>query len=207
MSIEEKEGVVKYSLEFTNKKLAFGKKYQLLEECRERLYALGLIGAYEDGLGYGNISMRVDDESEEFLITATQTGHLAKLSENEYSLVEKINYENFRTTACGKSKPSSECITHGAIYGLDKRINAVIHIHNKKLWNYMLENSSYLSTNDTPYGTPEMVQDVVELYKSIDALSNNIFVMKGHFEGIVSFGKDLIEAEKAVYKIIQKFIR
>lgn len=203
MSIE-KEGVVKYSLEFVNKELNFEKEYKLLEECRERLYALGIIGAYEDGLGYGNISMRVN-ESEEFLITATQTGHLSKLSKDEYSLVEAINYENFKTIASGKSKPSSECITHGAIYGLDKKINAVIHIHNEKLWNYMLKNN-YLSTNDTPYGTPEMVQDVINIYKDTGALSNNIFVMKGHFEGIVSFGRNLTEAEIALFNIIKKFL-
>ncbi len=203
MSIE-KEGVVKYSLEFFQKELFFNKEYQVLEECRERLYALGVIGAYDDGLGYGNISVRIDN-SDEFLITATQTGHLSNLSKSEYSLVKKIDFDTFKTTASGESKPSSECITHGAIYGLSDEINAVIHIHNEKLWNYMLEND-YLSTNDTPYGTPEMVQDVVDIYKDIEALSNNVFVMKGHFEGIVSFGKNLAEAEAVLFNIIKKFI-
>ena len=103
------------------------------------------------------------------------------------------------------SQPSSECITHGAIYSLDKEINAVVHIHNEKLWNFMLEND-LLSTNDTPYGTPEMVEDVINIYKDIDVLSNNVFVMKGHFEGIVSFGKNIAQAEKAVYEIIKKFL-
>lgn len=200
----EKEGVVKYSLEFTQKKLFFDKEYYVLEECRKRLYALGVIGAYDDGLGYGNISVRINN-SDEFLITATQTGHLPNLSKDEYSLVKKIDFDTFKTTASGNSKPSSECITHGAIYGLSDKINTVIHIHNEKLWRYMLEND-YLSTNDTPYGTPEMVKDVVNIYKDIEALSNNIFVMKGHYEGVVSFGRNLAEAEAVIFNIIKKFI-
>lgn len=200
----EKEGVVKYSLSFIEKELFFENEYHALEECRKRLYALGAIGAYDDGLGYGNISVRINN-GEEFLITATQTGHLSNLSKDEYSLVEKIDYDTFKTTASGKSKPSSECITHGAIYGLSENINAVIHIHNEKLWNFMLDNG-YLSTNDTPYGTPEMVEDVVNIYKDIEALSNNVFVMKGHFEGIVSFGRNLAEAETVLFNIIKKFI-
>lgn len=204
MSMVEKEGVVKYSLDFTTKEISFEKEYSVLEECRERLYALGLIGAYSDGIGYGNISHRID-HTDTFLITATQTGELNKLSTNEYSLIEKIDFKSFKTTAVGMNRPSSECITHGAIYSLDKEINAVVHIHNAKLWNFMLEND-LLSTNDTPYGTPEMVEDVINIYKDIDVLSNNVFVMKGHFEGIVSFGKNIAQAEKAVYEIIKRFL-
>ncbi len=204
MSMVEKEGVVKYSLDFTSKEISFEKEYQVLEECRERLYVLGLIGAYNDGIGYGNISTRIND-TDAFLITATQTGHLSNLSPTAYSLVEKIDFKSFKTIASGMSRPSSECITHGAIYSLDKEINAVVHIHNEKLWNFMLEND-LLSTKNTPYGTPEMVEDVINIYKDIDVLSNNVFVMKGHFEGIVSFGKDIAQAEKAVYEIIKKFL-
>jgi len=204
MSMVEKEGVVKYSLDFTSKEITYEKEYTVLEECRERLYALGLIGAYDDGIGYGNISHRVEN-TDTFLITATQTGELNSLSTNEYSLVENIDFKSFKTTAIGMSRPSSECITHGAIYSLDKEINVVVHIHNEKLWNFMLKNN-LLSTNDTPYGTPEMVEDVINIYKDIDVLSNNVFVMKGHFEGIVSFGKNIAEAEKAVYEIIKKFL-
>jgi len=204
MSMVEKEGVVKYSLDFTSKEISFEKEYTVLEECRERLYSLGLIGAYSDGIGYGNISHRIND-TDTFLITATQTGELNNLSANKYSLVEDIDFKSFKTTAVGMSRPSSECITHGAIYSLDKEINAVVHIHNEKLWNFMLEND-LLSTNDTPYGTPEMVEDVINIYKDKDVLSNNVFVMKGHFEGIVSFGKNIAQAEKAIYEIIKKFL-
>ena len=196
------DGVVKYSLEFKQTKPLAKKECKKIEKIRERLYALGMIGAYSNGIGYGNISLRYKN-SNQFLITATQTGELAHLKPKYYSLVKDVNFNTFATSAMGASKPSSESITHAAIYALDKDINAVVHVHNEKLWNFMLEND-YLSTNDTPYGTIEMVEDVREMYKNIDPLSNNAFVMKGHFEGIVTFGKDLKEAKKRLYEIIHK---
>lgn len=202
------DGVVKYSLEFEPTKPLAKKECKKIEKTRQRLYSLGLIGAYDNGIGYGNISLRYKS-SNKFLITATQTGECSTLKPKQYSLVKKVNFDTFKTYAMGSSKPSSESITHAAIYNLHKDINAVIHVHNEKLWNFMLENSSngYLSTNDTPYGTPEMVEDINAMYKNISPLLNNAFVMKGHFEGIVTFGKDLKEAEEVLYKIIKQVLK
>ena len=196
------DGVVKYSLEFTKTDVIAKKECKKIGKVREDLYALGLIGAYANGIGYGNISVRYNKKNA-FVITATQTGDLPTLKAMNYSLVNKVNFETFTTTAQGVSKPSSEAITHACIYELDSRIKAVVHIHNEQLWNFMLKNE-YLSTNDTPYGTPEMVQDVRDMYKNIDPLNNNAFVMKGHFEGIVTFGTSLKQAKKRLYEIIQK---
>lgn len=204
MLIDE-EGVVKYSLKFTQTQEVAVKECEKIEKTRERLFALGLIGAYDDGIGYGNISVRYKKKSS-FVITATQTGELPKLNPKYYSLVKSVDFDTFTTTAIGVSKPSSEAITHGCIYELDSKINAVIHIHNEKLWRFMLEND-YLSTNDTPYGTPEMVEDVRDIYRTIEPMLNNAFVMKGHFEGIVVFGKSLKQAEKALYNIVQVYLK
>ena len=201
------DGVVKYSLEFEQTEALAINECNEIEEIRQRLYALGLIGAYDNGIGYGNISLRYKN-SKEFLITATQTGELKELNQKHYSLVTNVNFDTFKTYAKGCSKPSSESITHAAIYELNKDINAVIHVHNEKLWDFMLENrNNYLCTNDTPYGTPEMVEDINNMYKDKDALLNNAFVMKGHFEGVVTFGKDLKEAELSLYKIIEELLK
>ena len=199
------EGVVKYSLRYTKTDELAVKECKKIEKVRSRLYSLGLIGAYNDGIGFGNISLRYKKKNS-FVITATQTGELPRLTPNYYSLVKKVDLKKFTTYAVGPSKPSSEAITHGCIYKIDSQINAIIHIHNEKIWNYMLEND-YLSTNDTPYGTPEMVDDVKSIYKNIDPFLNNAFVMKGHFEGVVTFGKTLAEAEKTLYEIINRIIK
>jgi len=200
------DGVVKYSLEFEKTKPILANECKKIEEIREMLFSLGLIGAYENGIGYGNISIRHKNTSQ-FVITATQTGELKNLTSHDYSLVTDVNFDTFKTFAKGASKPSSESITHAAIYALNSNINAVIHVHNEKLWDFMLKNTKeYLSTNDTPYGTPEMVEDINNMYNSINPLENNAFVMKGHFEGVVTFGKDLKEAQEVLYKIIKKLL-
>lgn len=202
--MNEKEGIVKYFLEFKKEKLDITKEYKSLEVLRKRLYSLALIGAYEDGIGYGNISLKSEDENS-FIITGTQTGCLQDLEEKDYSKVLSIDFNNFKTKACGLSHPSSECISHGTIYNLDKEIKAVIHIHNKKLWHFMIENN-YLSTEDTPYGTLEMVEDIRNMYKNKNILENNIFVMKGHYEGIICFAKSLEAAEYKLYDLVRKVL-
>ncbi len=199
------EGVVKYSLKYTQTDEIAVKECKKIENVRARLFSLGLIGAYCDGVGFGNISVRYK-KKDSFVITATQTGELPKLSPSYYSFVKKVDFKKFRTYAIGPSRPSSEAITHACIYNLDPDIKAVIHIHNEKIWDYMLKND-YLSTNDTPYGTPEMVEDVNYIYKNIDPFLNNAFVMKGHFEGVVTFGKSLKDAEKTLYEIIKKLLK
>jgi ribulose-5-phosphate 4-epimerase/fuculose-1-phosphate aldolase len=100
-----------------------------------------LIGAYEESaIGYGNISQEFDGSDFEFIITGTQTGELAHLEPKYYSKITKIDFKKFTTYATGVTKPSSEAITHATIYKISPKIKAVIHIHNEKLWRYMLAN-------------------------------------------------------------------
>jgi ribulose-5-phosphate 4-epimerase/fuculose-1-phosphate aldolase len=199
------DGVVKYNLEYTQTEEIAVKECSRIEKVRARLYSLGLIGAYANGIGFGNVSLRYK-KKDAFVITGTQTGELPKLSAKYYSYIIKVDFKSFKTIAMGPSKPSSEAITHACIYALDKNIKAVIHIHNKRIWDYMLEND-YLSTEDTPYGTPEMVKDIKKMYKNIDPFLNNVFVMKGHEEGIVAFGETLAHAEKSLYKILKNVLK
>lgn len=199
------EGVVKYSLKYHQTDEVAVKECRKIENVRARLFSLGLIGAYSDGIGFGNISLRYK-KKDSFVITATQTGELPKLSLSDYSFVKKVDFVKFKTYATGPNRPSSEAITHACIYNLDPNIKAIIHIHNEKIWDFMLKND-YLSTNDTPYGTPEMVEDVKNIYKNIDPFFNNAFVMKGHFEGVVTFGKSLKDAEKTLFEIIEKLLK
>lgn len=200
--MSELEGVVKYSLDFSEEALHIETSYKKLESLRQRIYALGLIGVYDNGIGYGNLSLR-DEYASGFIITATGTGALKKLNSYDYSQVLKIDFDSFKTFAKGTRRPSSECITHGAIYELDANIHVIIHIHNRKLWDFMLQNGN-LSTNDTPYGTKQMVVDIQNMYKNIVVLDHNLFVMKGHEDGIICFGRNIEEAEITLYELLKK---
>ena len=62
-----------------------------LIEWRRPLYSAGLIGHYvEINVGYGNISARIDRDSQ-FVISGTQTGHLPDLSKQHFALVVRLH--------------------------------------------------------------------------------------------------------------------
>ncbi|MEO6845153.1 MAG: class II aldolase/adducin family protein, partial [Ginsengibacter sp.] len=88
---------------------------------------------------------------------------------------------------------SSESLTHAMIYKNQPAINAVFHVHHFALWKKLL-NKVPTTHIDVAYGTPAMANEIVRLFKETDLASEKIFVMAGHEEGIVSFGKDVNEA-------------
>ena len=50
------------------------------------------------------------------------------------------------------------------------------------------------TSEDIPYGTPEMANEVKRLFNETDVGKEKIIVMGGHREGLISFGKNLEEA-------------
>jgi L-ribulose-5-phosphate 4-epimerase len=96
-----------------------------LERWRRPLFDEGLIGHYKDlGVGYGNISIRLGGN--QFVISGTQTGHLAETTGEHYALVTDYDIAANRVSSTGQVQASSESLTHAAIYELDQRINAVV---------------------------------------------------------------------------------
>ncbi|RRS30974.1 MAG: hypothetical protein P794_04985 [Epsilonproteobacteria bacterium (ex Lamellibrachia satsuma)] len=196
------EGVIKYSIEHQYADAPFFSGYEELEGLRRRLFALGLIGE-KNGIGYGNLSMR-DDDTDTFFITATQTGKMAALSPDYYTFVSAYDFSTFKVNSQGKYEPSSEALSHAMIYATDERIKAVIHVHSPVLWKFM-KSKGYLSTA-AEYGTAEMVEEIATLYDTLEPLINNAFVMRGHEEGIITFGKDIEEAELVLYTILKAYL-
>ena len=196
------DGVIKYSIEHTTKDAPAFNEYESLESLRSRLFTLGLIGV-QDGIGYGNISVR-EKNRDSFFITATQTGELSSLTEEYYTYIEDYDFLNFSVNSFGKHKPSSEALSHAMIYQINPEINSVIHIHSKALWEFMKKNNSLFTTAE--YGTVEMAEEIASLYKNSNPFENSIFVMKGHEDGVIAFGKSVKEAELTLYSMIQKYL-
>jgi len=197
------DGVIKYTFDFQQTEPLKHEQFTEIESLRKRLFALNLIGVTDEGIGFGNISQRVGRDS--FVITGTQTGHLATLQGEHYALIEAYNDKEFYLKSSGAIKPSSEALTHGTIYNLSSDISAVIHIHSKVIWNFMLKNN-YLKTKDVAYGTKEMIDEVNRIFSTIEPLSNPKFVMAGHKDGVILFGTDLLSAELTLYKILEKVV-
>ena len=174
-----------------------------LQEWRTKLFALKLIGAYANGIGYGNISER--REGEQFVITGSATGKYALLNPEHYSKVTDFNPALNTLTCEGETKASSESMTHGMIYRLDKQVRAVIHIHHLALWQKLL-NKVPTSSVQVPYGTPHMAEEIERLFSHSNLQKQKILAMAGHEEGIITFGKSLDEAGKVLVDHYSKFV-
>ena len=193
------EGYIKYTSDWTPGPAPDDAATKLLDTWRRPLYEAGLIGHYDDlGVGFGNISVRHGDQ---FIISATQTGHLAVTDGNHYALVTGYDIEANSVSSIGPAKASSEALTHAAIYELDDNIGAVVHVHNKPLWQ-QLKGRVPTTSADVSYGTPEMAREFTRLYAETDFPSLGIAVMAGHEEGIVTFGVTLEEAARRALSLV-----
>ena len=168
---------------------------ELAEICRWRkpLFDAGLIGIYEEhGIGFGNISVRIGSGSE-FLISGTQTGHIADVGAGHFSLVTEVDTERNSVRCRGPVQASSESLTHAALYGTAADINAVVHVHSEILWN-IHKGVLPTTSQDIAYGTPEMAAEFERLYRDTVFRTDGIAVMGGHESGLISIGRNPGEA-------------
>jgi L-ribulose-5-phosphate 4-epimerase len=195
------EGYIKFRCSLVMADLVPVSQIAGLNTWRDRLYNLGLIGADAGGIGFGNISIRL--EKGEFLISGSATGILDKLGSSHYVVVNEYDLEQNSLTCKGKIKASSESLTHAAIYECSAETNAVIHVHNMALWNYLLDKAPSTDEN-IPYGTPAMAYEIRRLFNESSLAREKILVMGGHREGIISFGKNLEEAGTILLNSMQR---
>ncbi len=196
------DGYIKFKCDWTKSDPLPPQKIRKLNDWRRRLYRLGLLGVYENGIGYGNVSVR-DNMEGQFIITGTQTGSLSVLTEQHYTLVYHFDLDRNILSCEGPIEASSESLTHAVLYQISPEINAVIHVHQKTLWRKLL-NRVPTTSEKAAYGTPEMAREVERLFKHSKVAEKGIFVMGGHEEGIVTFGKSLQEAGKVLLEHLGK---
>lgn len=197
------EGVTKYECVFRVTLSPSAGAVAGLVETRNALHALGWIGVYPDGIGFGNTSVRLP-ASKKFFITGTQTGHKEKISADDISLVTGYDIAQNRVECEGLVAASSEAMTHAAVYELDPVIEAVIHIHNRALW---AAAKDILPTTDRliPYGTPAMATEMGRLYGGEDLRQSRVLIMSGHDEGVIAFGANLDDAFSRLRSAFKRF--
>lgn len=190
-------GIIKFNCNWIKEEPLDSDLFIDLNFWRDKMFDLGFIGVNEEGIGFGNMSIRFREN--QFIITGSATGKLKKLSNEHYTKVVDFDLEKNSLTAIGPILASSESLTHAAIYEYDKNVNAVIHIHNKYLWEKLI--GKIPTTNKSvEYGTPAMAKEIIRLFAETDLKNKKILVMAGHIEGIISFGKDLNEAGTVLLK-------
>lgn len=197
----QEEGVIKFKCNWIKATSLNFDLIKELNEWRDKLYTAKLIGKNKDGIGYGNISIRYDQNS--FIITGSSTGKLPKLTADHYTVVTEYDLDKNTLTAVGPVIASSESLTHAVIYEHQKRVNAVIHVHHLALWKKLLEILPS-TAKQIEYGTLAMAREILRLFEESNLAEEKIFAMGGHEEGIVSFGKDLNEAGEKIFAMLIK---
>ena len=206
------EGGIKFQMNFSPGEPLPETTINQLHAWRQIMALLKLIGAYPDGVGYGNISQRLppyeaDETERQFIITGTGTGGLAKLTGQHFAVVSACYPEQNLVVATGPISPSAETMTHAAVYAVDSAIRWVIHVHSPEIWHRRQALKLPATGPDIPYGSVEMTREVSHLFAETDVYQRGIFAMDGHEDGIVSFGQTADEAASVVISILARALQ
>ncbi|MBI2670773.1 class II aldolase/adducin family protein [Candidatus Woesearchaeota archaeon] len=203
------EGVIKFNSRVDKDEPPSAFTLRDLDVYRQKLRDLELIGGSERGKCYGNISIRhpvsiyvtLPEGHRSFIITGTQTGCDITLQNKDYLRVTRYDIMNNRVYGRGVAEPSSESLTHAALYDISDKILAVIHVHYSGLWNSRHRLNIPTTAPGIEYGTLEMALDMKRVHEKIKSEHlDNIIAMESHRDGILTFGRDLQEAFNTLIK-------
>ena len=174
-----------------------------LQQWRDEMRRHNLIGVYPNGIGFGNLSKRFGAPGN-FIISGTQTGSLAHLTAEHYTLVTAFSFSANYLSCVGPIKASSEALSHAAVYLCSTQINAIIHFHHAGLWR-TLHSRIPTSTESAPAGTPELAWEIDRLYQQTNLRDRRLLVMGGHEEGLLAFGSSLNEAGETINSALEAY--
>jgi ribulose-5-phosphate 4-epimerase/fuculose-1-phosphate aldolase len=194
------EGVVKYQCHWTHAEPVAAENIADLMDWRDQLHSWGLIGIYENGIGFGNVSVRLGTSCQ-FIISGTQTAHLPTLGSESYCTVTEFNLKQNFLRCRGPVQASSESLTHAALYFHREDIGAIVHVHNPQLWQQLLFKIPTTRT-EIPYGTPEMALEMFRLFEEENLDDRQILAMAGHEDGIICFGSNLENAGEVLSTVL-----
>jgi hypothetical protein len=185
------EGVIRFRFEHRREELpgALAPLAATLARWRRALVELGVVGQDADrygGYGFGNLSARVGRRS--FLVTGSQSGHLADLDLAGFALVEQWDAAGHRLASRGLVAPSSESLSHAALYDASPRIGAVFHVHAPALWARRGGAGLPETAPGIDSGTPEMAAEVARLARR--GPPAGLLAMAGHEDGLLAYGAD-----------------
>lgn len=216
------EGVIKFIVEHHHHQLHFSKETEQqlaeLNSWRRQLFQQDVIGCDLSRYGacYGNVSMRyclpgsLEFSPEKipghrgFLITGTQTGNLEDLTSPHFARVYRYDLSKNKVWSEGPREPSSESMTHGAVYDLSTDIRYVFHIHSPSLWRAASSLEIPISSPQVSYGTPEMAAEVKRLFRHSALPEKKIFSMGGHKDGLLAFGSVATDVGSLFLDYIQR---
>ena len=182
---------VKFDTKFLKKEeISHDKIIDLISYCNQ--FGKNNFAPSYDGGSYGNLSCRVKENSDDFIITASHTS-LTNIKLERLIRVKKCNINKKIIEVIGLHKPSSETMLHDAIYKQRPEINAIFHGHSEEILNIAKEKNIISTKKEIPYGTVELVKATLDILDK-----NNFFILKNH--GFFSLGKTMKEAWENIMK-------
>jgi ribulose-5-phosphate 4-epimerase/fuculose-1-phosphate aldolase len=201
--LAQEEGIVKYQLDFTPGPALPETELAPLISWQRILLSLELTGrdpARYGGHAYGNLSLRTEAG---FIVSGTQRSDRVPAPEH-YCLVTGWDLAGNRVTARGPVEPSSECLTHAALYEADPAIGAIVHAHSPEIWKNHQELAMPMTDSEVAYGTPEMAAEVTRVYRDNELPGCGAIAMGGHLDGVLAFGQTLDQAGGAMVTLLAR---
>ncbi|MDT8441390.1 MAG: class II aldolase/adducin family protein [Desulfuromonadales bacterium] len=188
------EGVIKFDLDVRPGPAPPAGWLRELDAWRELFRRLGLLGQDPrryDGFGFGNLSRRRPDaDDHSFVISATQTGGLPRLTPADYVLVETCDPARNRVRATGMSRPSSEALSHAVVYQTCAAIDWVMHLHSPDIFRAGARLGLPGTDPAAAYGSVAMAAEIRGLVSQTLPDKPLLLVMTGHQDGILACGGD-----------------
>ena len=205
--MSDKEGYVKFNQEFRDGSPPPEELLRELNGARTRLYDLGLIGMDEEGIGFGNVSVRCPEGEEGlFVVSGTATGNRRVLTPEAYSRVLEYDINRNNLVSLGKTRASSESLSHAAVYAARNDLASVIHVHSRRLYEEMLQEDHPRTSPGAEYGTPEIARDIRDI-AAASAAGAGALVMLAHQDGIIAYGDSVREAEGILIALHERLAR
>ncbi|MEM4598673.1 MAG: class II aldolase/adducin family protein [Candidatus Diapherotrites archaeon] len=205
---EVKEGVIKFSYSLFPAKIPI-ERISGLMICRDKLYKEGLIGIYKTGpmkgIGYGNASIRATFKGKKgFFITGSQTGGIEKLPAEKYCFIESFSIAENHVKAFGSVAPSSESITHGAIYSINQSVGAVVHTHSREIFEKAGKLGLKFTSKKSSYGSMDLALELKNAIEKMGCPDCGAIVTLGHEDGVFVWHKTIEEASNLCLELLKK---
>jgi ribulose-5-phosphate 4-epimerase/fuculose-1-phosphate aldolase len=181
------------------------------------LRALGLLGrdaARYEGYAFGNVSVRDSARiagkpaptGARFFVTASQTTDRPCAAPEAWTRIDACDLARFSVHATGDAPPSSETLTHAAIYAADAAIGWIFHVHAPAIWRACTTLALATIGADVPYGSPALATAVERLAWSQRARPL-LFATLGHEDGVFACGADADGTASALVALLARASR
>jgi len=188
------EGIIRFRSHLNRTPLQPSLAIAELMAWRDMLHRLHLVGQDTfrySGLGFGNLSIRAWQYPAGFVVTGSQTGHLDHLDCCHFCLITAWTLVPPELWADGTIQPSSESLTHAAVYGCSDHAGAVIHVHCPELWRLQRAVDLPVTDPKAGCGTVDLALEVKRMMADLGNPETGVWILGGHEDGILAFGPDI----------------